>query len=498
MKVGFILLNTILMSCIISWGFEDAGFKSGFQKKPTPMVYHAPVNHYHPVHHHVAKPNAHHHIIHHGKSEKRTRWVDMDKVGGCSAGNSSGSGNSIAVAGPMSTKSMSNGSINGVASNHFANERKSASKSFAQMTDGNKKETHIHDNWQNHTKNNNRSYARGEGHARVKAISDTEQSYGKAQGNLAKVKSMYNNETDSHRDKYGMKRNGDDKVTIRNRFANHDKIETKGRAASVGHGQALTNSNRLGSKVIAKGDRFSMGNTNHQAMQNADTDSWKKTKKNGLETSVRERYHIDNKNKGKTRTRAHGKGQLAAFTNRDKGAGAKAEGTCGTENNAGYVRNRRRGADTFANDKKRTVKTIYHKPKPVYHQPEPVCHRPVYHHVPVSYKPEPIYHQYQPLTHHQPTPVYEQPVQYHHHNNPVYEAPTHNNHHHHHTNNNHHHHYRVPLEEESEASCSEEEQPQEHSHSESESRSHSREHSQEEPQGDDSCEEEANQDDVAW
>lgn len=309
-------------------------------------------------HHHVP---AHSHKVFQANLDKRDTWFDNGDADGCASGGSMGNGQSVVMAGPDGSNSASMGDEGSYSNTNFNNDRQSGRKSFARYHDTNGKKATVSDNWKSNVMNKNKARAVSRGKGASKAVSNTQKSIGQAQGSLgAKVNSVYDNRTKNWRDKWSVHKSKGKSVRARNTWAADDRMKTAGRAMGVGCGKAKTVSNRVGTVVKAKGNKFSRGDTRHQGSLKQNGNNWIAGKIGNRTFARQKKFRNDTNSTGGTSTLAKGKGGIKSFTNRYKGSGGVAKGTCGTKNKAGFKRKHKRWADNWSSDVVRKRQTVYH------------------------------------------------------------------------------------------------------------------------------------------
>lgn len=314
------------------------------------------------VHHHVHRqvPN-HSHRVFQANLDKRTEWFDNDDANSCATAGSDGNGESVVMAGPDGSNAAGKGENGSMSNTNFKNDRQTGQKSFAQYSDNNGKKAIVADNWKTDTKNNNKAKAVSKGRGASKAVSNTQKSEGTAQGAKgAKVNSVYDNRTKNWRDNWSVHKNKGKSIKARNTWGTDDRMKTAGRAMGIGCGKAKTVSNNTGSVVKAQGNKLSKGDTRHQGKLKQYGNNWIQGKVGNRKFARASTFNVDGQSRGGTSTVAKGKGGIKSFTNRFKGSGGIAKGTCGTKNKAGYKRKQKRNADNWSTDVVTKKQIVYH------------------------------------------------------------------------------------------------------------------------------------------
>ena len=316
-------------------------------------------------HHHEHKEvPAHSHRTFQANLNKRTEWFDNDDSNACATAGSDGDGESVVMAGPDGSNAAAKGTQGSMSNTNFVNDRQTGQKSFASYTDNNGKVANVADNWKSDTTNRNKAKAVSQGCGASKAVSDTLKSEGTAQGTKgAKVNSVYDNRTNNWRDTWSVHKNHGKTINARNTWGSDDRMKTAGRAMGIGNGKANTLSNNTGTVVKAQGDKFSKGDTRGQGQLKQYGNNWIQGNDGKRDFARSNTFNIDSNTVGGTSTVAKGKGGIKSFTNRYKGSGGIAKGTCGTKNKAGFKRNQKRNADNWSSDVVRKDQIVYHPVK---------------------------------------------------------------------------------------------------------------------------------------
>lgn len=136
-------------------------------------------------------------------------------------------------------------------------------------------------------------------------------------------------------------------TNIRHHFKNQNRIKTTGVAEANKNAFARSESSNSGTKIIAKGDEGSSGNTNQISHHKVYSNNFYDSVVGGKHHKIKKQFKKDHQSNGRTSTVVHGKGYLVAGTNRFKGSYAKAKGTCGTKSNVSFHKKEKNSQDNF-------------------------------------------------------------------------------------------------------------------------------------------------------